>query len=97
MPYTKFNRIPVTAYGGNNAKPQPCDYDGVAITPADGTNLPNGICRALYATGAGNISGTTSSGATVVLTAVPINTVVEIDMLIVAATGTTATGISALY
>ena len=98
MAYLKVNKIPVTAYGGNNAKPQALDYDGLAVTPADATNLPNGICRGVYVTGTGgNIAGTTPSGATVVLTGVPANTVVPIDLSIIAATSTTATGILALY
>ena len=98
MAYLKVNKTSVTAYGGINAKPQAMDYDGVSVTPADATNLPNGICRGVYVTGTtGNIAGTTPSGATVVLTSVPINTVVPIDLSIIAATSTTATGILALY
>lgn len=97
MAYQKFNRGTMTAYGGNNAKPSDVDFDGVAVTPADGTNLPNGPCKYLYCTGAGNIAGTTLSGATFVLTNVPANTIVAIDTAIVAATSTTATGIYALY
>ncbi|CAB5162324.1 hypothetical protein UFOVP152_20 [uncultured Caudovirales phage] len=97
MPYQKVNKTSVTAYGGANAKPQQLDYDGVTVTPADATNLPNGICRGVYVTGTGNIAATTPSGATVVLTGVPANTVVPIDLSIIASTGTTATGILALY
>ena len=97
MGYLKVNKTLITAYGGLNARPQAVDYDGLAVTPADATALPGGICRGIYATGAGNITGTTPSGATVVLTSVPANTVVPIDLSIIAATGTTATGILALY
>ena len=93
----KFNKTLATAYGGDNAKPQQLDYDGVPVTPADATNLPSGICRGVVVTGTGNITGTTPSGATVVLTSIPINTIVPIDLSIIAATGTTATGIFALY
>jgi len=97
MAYQKFKNLPVTAYGGLNAKPSTQDYDGLPVTPTDATNLPNGIARGLYCTGTGNIAGTTPSGATFVLTSVPVNTVVPIDVLIVANTSTTATGIFALY
>ncbi len=98
MGYLKVNKTQITAYGGDNAKPQALDYDGVAVTPADATVLPNGICRGVFVTGTtGNIAGTTPSGATVVLTSVPANTVVPIDLSIIAATSTTATGILALY
>ena len=95
--YLKVSKIPVTAYGGINAKPQTLDYDGVPVTPADATLLPNGICRGVFVTGTGTITGVTPSGATVLLTAVPVNTVVIIDLSIIGATGTTATGILALY
>jgi hypothetical protein len=97
MPYLKFNKPLVTQYGGLNAHPQAVDYDTLAVTPADATPLPSGICRGVVCTGTGNIAGTTPSGATVLLTSVPINTVVPIDLSIIAATSTTATGISALY
>lgn len=95
--YLKFNKVPVTAYGGLNAKPQQLDFDGVPVTPADATPLPSGVCRGVVCTGTGNIAGTTPSGATVLLTSVPINTIVPIDLSIIAATSTTATGIVALY
>jgi hypothetical protein len=95
--YLKVAKIPVTAYGGMNAKPQTLDYDGVPVTPADATNLPNGICRGVFVAVTGNITGVTPSGATVVLTGIPINTVVVCDLSIIGATGTTATGILALY
>ena len=97
MSYAKVSKTTITAYGGANAKPQHLDYDGVPVTPADATALPNGICCGVYVTTTGNIAGTTPSGATVVLTGVPINTVVPIDLSIIAATSTTASGILALY
>jgi hypothetical protein len=97
MGYLKVNKMQITAYGGLNAKPQALDYDGLAVTPADATPLPGGICRGVFVTGTGNITGVTPSGATVVLTGIPINTVVPIDLSIIGATGTTATGILALY
>lgn len=95
--YTKYSTTQETAYGAQGAKTQRRDYDGVAVTPADATNLPNGIARGLICTGGGNIAGTMPSGATFVLTSVPANTIVLIDVSIVASTNTTATGISALY
>lgn len=96
--YSKFSTTQETAYGAQGAKTQRRDYDGVACTPADATALPNGIARGLIVTGnAGNIAGTTPSGATFVLTSVPANTIVPIDVSIVASTSTTATGIYVLY
>jgi hypothetical protein len=95
--YFKFKNPFPTLYGGLNAKPAANDYDGIAVTPADATPLPSGICRGVVCTGTGNIAGTTPSGATVLLTSVPINTVVPIDLSIIASTSTTATGIFAIY
>lgn len=97
MSYGKFSPTTVTAAGGINARPGRKDYDGLAVTPADATNLPNGDCVGVFCTGSGNIAGTTPSGATVVLTSVPANTIVPIALSIIASTNTTATGISALY
>lgn len=74
------------------------DYDGYAVTPADATVLPNGITRALFITGTGNVAITLADGTTTaVLTGVPANTIVPVGAKIVASTGTTATGIFALY
>lgn len=97
MAKTKFSRTLVTALGNNNASPVEWDYSGLPVTPADATVLPDGIARALYCTGTGNIAVTLESGATATLTSVPANTIVPISVSIVAATGTTATGIFALY
>lgn len=74
------------------------DYDGYACTPADATQLPNGITRALFITGTGNVAGTMADGTTTfLLTGVPANTIVPISASIIASTSTTATGISCLY
>lgn len=74
------------------------DYDGYACTPADATQLPNGITQALFVTGAGNVAGTMADGTTTfVLTGVPANTIVPISASIIASTSTTATGIFCLY
>lgn len=74
------------------------DYDGYAVTPTDATALPNGLTRALFITGTGNVACTLADGTTTcVLTGVPANTIVPISVKIVANTSTTATGIYALY
>lgn len=98
MGYLKVAHATVTASGGVNAKPRQIDFDGLPVTPTDGTALPNGICRGVYVTGsAGDIAGTTPQGVAVVLSAVPANRVVMIELNIIASTNTTATGILALY
>lgn len=38
--------------------------DLVTVTPADGTDLPNGICRGLYCTAAGDVVVITANGTT---------------------------------
>lgn len=97
MAKQKFSYTQITARGAVNAKPITFDFDGLPVTPADATQLPDGIARGLYCTGGGNIAVTLESGATATLTGVPANTIVPISVSIVAATGTTATGIFALY
>lgn len=80
-------------------------YDGYAVTPADGADLPNGICDAIVCTGAGNIAvqlvRADASGAVTILStvtlAVAANEVLPISVSRILATNTTATGISALY
>lgn len=88
---------PLINYAKNSQDVQTHDFDGYAVTPADSTNLPNGRTRALFVTGAGNVNVTLPSGATAVLTSVPANTLIPIEVSQVFATSTTATGIFALY
>ena len=69
----------------------------VAVTPNDSANLP-APSMALWVTGTGAIAFDTVGGQTnVVLTGIPANTIVPIQMIRVRATGTTATGLFALY
>lgn len=78
-------------------------YDGYAVTPDDNNDLPNGPCRALYITGAGNVnvnlhSETTGSNTgTAVLTSLAAGQIVACKASRVLSTSTTATGILALY
>lgn len=71
-----------------------------AVTPNDSTDLPNGACRAMLITGAGNLRITTAGGDTVTL---PISAnwfgVTYIRAARVWATGTTvsASNIFACY
>lgn len=95
--YFKFNKPTTTARGAQNAQPDSFGYDGLPVTPADATPLPNGLCAGIAVTGAGNVAGTTPSGATFVLTGLPAGAIVNIDATVIAATGTTATGVFALY
>lgn len=70
---------------------------GLAVTPADGTDLPNGPCRGIYVTGAGNVNVQLAGGGTAVLTGLSAGQIVEVTVSRILSTGTTATGIYALY
>lgn len=71
---------------------------GVTVTPSDGADLPSGLCHSLHVGGAGNLSvymGPNSTTAvTIVATAGSYH---PIKVRRVLSTGTTATGIVALY
>ena len=73
------------------------ERQGLAVTATDGLLLPGGSTRGIYVTGAGNVSGTLATGGTFVLTGLTAGQTVRINVSIIAATGTTATGIYALY
>lgn len=97
--YYKFN-IPAPTENtiAGDFQPIPIDYDGVPVTPADATNLPNGITKAIAVTGTGgNVAVTLLGGGTATLTGLVTGQVLPIAVTIIGATGTTATGIYALY
>ena len=84
------------------------DFDGYAVTPADGTDLPNGPCKAIYVTGAGNVNVQLVNGnptganasigvGTAVLTSLVAGQILPIAVSRILSTSTTATGIFALY
>jgi hypothetical protein len=68
----------------------------VAITPHNSTDFAEGLCRAIYVGGAGNITAIVN-GVAVLFTAVPVGTVLRIQATRVNATATTATAMVALY
>tara|TARA_R110000822_G_scaffold95630_1_gene218429 strand:+ start:2980 stop:3225 length:246 start_codon:yes stop_codon:yes gene_type:complete len=67
-----------------------------AITPADATDLPLQGCRAIHVGVAGNISIVDLGGITTVITDVAAG-ILPVQAKGVNATGTTATGLIALY
>ena len=67
-----------------------------AVTPADGTDLTNGQCRALFIGVAGNVVVHNADGDSVTFAAAA-SQVLPIRTTRVLATNTTATGIVALY
>lgn len=73
--------------------------DGVAVTPADGSDLPRGLCNGLWIGGAGNVAVefNNTSRATVVFLGCTAGSILPIKAIKVRATSTTATNIVALY
>ena len=80
-----------------NTQNQAPDYDGYAVTASDTVDLPNGPCKALYVTGAGNVNVNLVGGGTAVLTGLSAGQIIEVAAQRVLATSTTATGVFALY
>ena len=68
-----------------------------AITPNDSTDLPLGICRAIYVGVGGEVSIDDLSGETVVFKNAISGSVIPVQTARVNATGTTATDLIALY
>lgn len=71
----------------------------MAVTPADGSDLPRGLCKGLYIGGAGNIvvEANNANRTQVTFSGVPVGTILPIQVIRVRATSTTATNIIALY
>lgn len=67
-----------------------------AVTTNDATDLTNGVCRSLFIGGAGNLVVHNEAGTSVTFAVIAGQTL-NIRTKRVLATGTTATGIVALY
>lgn len=71
----------------------------VSVTPSDSTDLTG--ARAIYVGGTGDVALKTihgaSNSAAVTLAAVPVGTIIPIQITRVMSTGTTATNIVAIY
>lgn len=72
--------------------------DFVSVTPSDSTDLTDGCSRALYITTGGVLKVITrgSNGSTRTITVTDF-TILPLQVLRVISTGTTATGIHAIY
>lgn len=66
-----------------------------AVVPADGADLPGGVCRALLISVGGTLKVNNAQGVTRAVT-VPAGKI-DLQVQRVWASGTAATGISALY
>ena len=65
--------------------------DYVAITPSDGSDIPNGPVRALWIGGAGNVAVQGASGTTVTFSGCTAGSILPITCARVMSTNTTAT------
>lgn len=81
-------------FGGTNSTD--CADDAAAVTPHDSTNFSS-MTRALYVGVTGNVTVVMKSGAVVLFSAVPVGTILPVRCSRVNATGTTASGIVALF
>lgn len=99
MPAFKFS--PKTQYVGRNRVLAP-DYDGQAVTTDDSNDLPNGVAVGLYCTVGGTVAvnlydNLAGAGSTLAALTLLAGVVYPIAVSRVKVTGTTATGIFALY
>lgn len=69
--------------------------DFFPITPSDSVNLIKAT-KGIYVGGAGNVSAVTRNGVTVLFTAVPVGSTLDIGAIRINATGTTATNLVGL-
>ena len=72
------------------------DFQGEAVTPSDSTDLPSGPCAGIAVTVAGNVAIQLDGDSTAVLTIAGTKPYF-VQCKRVLSTGTTATGIFALY
>lgn len=74
------------------------DFQGESVTPNDSTDLPSGMCAGIVVTGStGNVAVQLDDDSTAVLTITVANEPYLVQCSRVLSTGTTATGVVALY
>ncbi len=73
----------------------PADH-AYAVTPSDSASLAQ-TCRAIYVGSAGNLSAVMAGGETVSLSSLQAGMIYPLRLSQIRATGTTASGIVALY
>jgi hypothetical protein len=73
-------------------------YNLAAITPSDSTDLPDGVCTAVWVGTGGDIAVRTQPmGGSVILKNVPGGYPLNVEAKRILATGTTATDLVAMY
>jgi len=75
--------------------PNPVARYAFPITPSDTVNL-QATARGIYVGGAGNITAVMMDGTVVLFTAVPVGSILPVEVNRVNATGTTATALVGL-
>ena len=86
----------VTSPKGMPKQGRPSSYRALFVTPSDSVNLPSPAVG-FAATGAGNVSVQLDGGGTAVFTGLSAGQIVDLHVTRILATGTTATGVTALY
>ena len=80
----------------NSANTAPA-MEAAAVTPNNDSDLPNGICRALYIGGGGNVVLDTANNTSLTFAGLQAGTILPLNVRRVRSTSTTATSIIALY
>lgn len=80
----------------NSANTAPA-MEAAAVTPNDSTDLPNGICRALYIGGGGTVVLDTANTSSLTFAGLQAGTILPLNVKRVRSSSTTATSIIALY
>lgn len=80
----------------NSANTAPA-MEAAAVTPNNDADLPNGICRALYIGGGGNVVLDTLNNTSITFAGLQAGTILPLNVRRVRAASTTATNIVALY
>lgn len=68
-----------------------------AVTPSNTVDLPRGLTQAVWVGGGGDVAAVMQNGTVQVLAAVPSGATIPIAARRINATGTSATGVVALY
>jgi hypothetical protein len=93
-----MKRVVISEYDEQGKASRGLSVNGAsAVTPADGTDLPNGSTSGIYVGAAGDVAVVMNNGDSVTFTGLSAGTVHKLSVKRIKATGTTATGIVALY
>jgi hypothetical protein len=91
-------RIVISEYDENgNSSVGESAVNAVAVTPNDGADLASGYTKGIYVGGTGDVSVVMNNGGAVTFTGLAAGVVHKLSVKRVNSTGTTATGIIALY